>query len=97
VPASVPTFGPDGDKHYRWRTAQRRATEQLRVWQIEAGKILRIVYLDPAIAICLEEEFDVVVQTDVEAQRDINDINVARITIVIAVSNTERELPATQR
>src|SRR6185369_2107919 len=94
-----------GDCSYVWsrrrqhdcrRTAQRCATKQLRVRQIEAGKILRIIDLDPAIAVCLEEDFDVVVDAYVEAQRHIDDINVAGVTIVVAVSNTERELTATQ-
>jgi hypothetical protein len=38
-----------------------------------------------------------IVYTYVEAQRHVGDIDVARITIVVAVSNTERELPAAQR
>jgi hypothetical protein len=57
---------------------------------------LRIVYFDSAIAVGLEEDLNVVVQTDVEAQWDVNDVDVPWITIVVAVSNTERELAAAQ-
>ena len=83
----------------RWLRPLHNAAPQnkLRVWQIETGQILRIVDLDPALAIGLEEDLDVVIDSNVEAQRHVDDINVARITIIVAVSNTERELPAAQR
>jgi len=87
---------PRGRQDDRWSTAQSRAAEQLRVRKIKAGKVLRIVDLNPAIAVCLEPNFNVVIDTDVEAQRHVNDVNVARITIEIAVRNAERELPAAQ-
>jgi hypothetical protein len=58
---------------------------------------LRIINLNPAPAICFKEKLYVIVHADVKTQRDVRDVNVARITIIIAVSNAESELPATQR
>src|SRR6185503_10174236 len=80
-------------QHDRWRAAQHRAAEHLRVWKIEAGQVQRVIDFDPAVASRLEEDFEVVVNTDVEAQRDVDDVDIAWITIEIAVRNTERELP----
>src|SRR6266404_176174 len=83
---------------YGWRTAPNRSAEKRRIWQIKTGKIRWTVYLNPAVTIGLEKQFDVVVQAHVEAQRNVRDINVSRITIIIAVSNTESEFsPAYSR
>src|SRR6185295_18344333 len=45
----------------------------------------------------LEEQLDVIVQADVEAQRYINEVCVSRIAIVIAVSDAECKLASPKR
>jgi beta-xylosidase len=95
-PGKCPNGWTTRRQNYRWPTPQRRTKEQLRVRQVEAGQILWRVNFDTTVAGGLEEELDMIIQSDVEAQWNIHDINIAWITIVIAVSNTKSELPAAQ-
>jgi hypothetical protein len=41
---------------------------------------LRVVNFDSAIAVNLEEDLDMVIEADIEAQRNVNKIGIARIT-----------------
>src|SRR5215470_8386288 len=82
----------------RCRTAQQIAAAiEARVWQIEAGEISGRVYLNAAPSIGLKEHLNVIVYTNVEAKRDIGNVDVSWITIVIAIGNTKSEFPSTYR
>src|SRR6266496_3476329 len=91
VPAEPPT---NGYCTKGWSTTQHGTAKELRVWQVKARQVLGIIYLHPPPAVCFKEEFNVIVQPDVEAYRSISNINVPRVAIVIAICNTEREFTA---
>src|SRR4030095_6972922 len=57
----------------------------LRVRQIDARQVTRIVYLHAAISRRLEKYFQMVVDTNVKAERYIDDIHIPWITVVVAV------------
>src|SRR5206468_8688309 len=82
--------GNRSDVWTRWGQNNRRSTaqqcsakESLGIRQIEAGQVLWIINLDAAISVGLEEELQMIVQSNVEACRPICNIDVTGITVVI--------------
>jgi hypothetical protein len=83
-------------EHYCWPTAVERKL-QLRIRQIEAGQVPRVIYLNPAIPIRLEEQLEVIVQADIKAYRRFDYVDITWITIEVAVGDTEGVLAPPNR
>src|SRR5207237_8818083 len=66
---------------------QRRPKEKLRVRQIEARKILRVVDLNPAVSFSAEEQLHMIVEADIETQRNHRDVHVPRIAVIITIGD----------
>ena len=98
LPGDVADVGPRR-REYDGRAAaqERRAEEELRVRQVEARQVARVVHLDAAPAVGLEEQLYVIVDSDIKAERYVRDVNVARVSVVVAVGDAEGELTLAER